>query len=141
VSISAEHVPVSRGGGGIASLGSLPTDVGAGVVLDAPAVFGAWLIGGQTSSFGVVDARVKDVAYPPGPKPDWIGTYGPAPGPAGSGNGIITVKDGQASISINWSSAPSNGAFACNVMVTGNHGCVNQTITCSGTAFIPEFAP
>lgn len=140
LTIAAEHVPVSRvGGGAQPSMETAIGDVTAGVLLDAPAIFGAWIIGSVASSYGVIDIATKDVALPPGPRPDWWGHYGPAPVATGSGSGLITIKDGQANININMGSTPNNGAFACNLMVTGNHGCVSQSIQCSGTAFIPEF--
>lgn len=140
LTIAAEHVPVSRvGGGAQPSMETAIGDVTAGVLLDAPAIFGAWIIGSVASSYGVIDIATKDVALPPGPRPDWWGHYGPAPVATGSGSGLITIKDGQANININMGSTPNNGAFACNLMVTGNHGCVSQSIQCGGTAFIPEF--
>ena len=123
----------------MASLGTGVNDVVAGVLIDAPTIFGAWIVGSLPNSFCVVDITSKDVAYPPGPKPDWMGTYGPAPDPAGTGNGLITILNGEATININMGSSPSNGAFACNLAVTGMHGCVSQSIQCSGTAFIPNF--
>lgn len=119
-------------------MGALPTDPTSGVRFDAPTVFGAWL-GGTTDSFSVVNTQTNP--DPIWPDADWVGRYGPAPGPAGSGNGNIQIRDGVVSFYLNWSSLPSNGSYACNPMTHGNHGCISQTLTCSGTAFVPAFAP
>ena len=138
MSVGVANVPVSRVGSGLGTIGSLPTYMTSGVRMDAPTVFGAWL-GGFTDSFSVVDTSSDPAAFTIWPDAEWVGHYGPAPAPAGSGSGLITITGGEASISINMSSEPSNGTFACNPQTHGTHGCVVQTINCSGAAFIPAF--
>ena len=133
-----DRVPVSRVGScGLQSMGSLPTEVTSGVLLDAPTIFSAWINSGFPSSFCVVDTSANPDPF--WPDADWVGRYGPAPVPAGSGSGFITVTNGDVLININMASAPSNGSYACDPMTHGNHGCISQTLTCNGTAFVPEF--
>lgn len=60
--------------------------------------------------------------------------------PRGSMTGSITVTHGHVVVNVTATQKPSGATYGCPENAPQTWGCVTQTLTCTGTAFSPEFA-